>query len=76
MRAAIQLEPSSGTMTPKPQFLTPFCHACSESARAIFRDYDTDMAAASLDEAYLDVTGYCAAHVVTGYLPSPLGLNP
>lgn len=43
-----------------------WCLACSEAARAIFRDYDSDMVAGSLDEAYLDVTDYCTAHGVTG----------
>ena len=40
--------------------------ACSVAARSIFRDYDSDMVAGSLDEAYLDVTDYCVAHDVSG----------
>ncbi len=39
---------------------------CSQETRHIFRDFDPDMDAGSLDEAYLDVTDYCRAHDMTG----------
>jgi len=38
----------------------------SNQTRGIFRDYDPDMQAGSLDEAYLDVTAYCAEHGMSG----------
>lgn len=38
----------------------------SEQTRAIFREYDPDFEAASLDEAYLDITPYCQQHGMTG----------
>ena len=43
----------------------------SAEVRTIFRDYDPDLDAASLDEAYMDVTDYCKAHQKSG-LPSQL----
>jgi hypothetical protein len=38
----------------------------SQETRRIFRDFDADMDAGSLDEAYLDVTEYCNTHGLTG----------
>ncbi len=38
----------------------------SQEVQAVFREYDADMEAASLDEAYLDITDYCASHNVPG----------
>ena len=38
----------------------------SQETRRIFRDFDPDMDAGSLDEAYLDVTDYCKEHDMTG----------
>ena len=40
----------------------------SSEVRAVFRDYDPDLDAASLDEAYMDVTDYCKAHQKSGVL--------
>lgn len=40
--------------------------AASEQTRAVFRLYDPDFEAGSLDEAYLDVTTYCREHATTG----------
>ncbi|KIY92783.1 DNA polymerase kappa subunit [Monoraphidium neglectum] len=40
--------------------------AASEETRRVFRVYDPDFRAGSLDEAYLDVTDYCSRHGVTG----------
>ena len=47
--------------------------AASAATRAIFRDYDVDFEAGSLDEAYLDVTEYCKAHGVEG---EQVGIRP
>lgn len=41
----------------------------SEAVRAIFREFDENLESGSLDEAYLDVTDYCAAHGTTGTCP-------
>eukprot|EP00208_Stichococcus_sp_RCC1054_P006025 CAMPEP_0206147638 /NCGR_PEP_ID=MMETSP1473-20131121/34031_1 /ASSEMBLY_ACC=CAM_ASM_001109 /TAXON_ID=1461547 /ORGANISM="Stichococcus sp, Strain RCC1054" /LENGTH=946 /DNA_ID=CAMNT_0053544649 /DNA_START=259 /DNA_END=3099 /DNA_ORIENTATION=+ len=38
----------------------------SEQAQAVFATYDEDLEAASLDEAFLDITAYCAQHGCTG----------
>ncbi len=38
----------------------------SQATRAIFRDFDPDFEAGSLDEAYLDITTYCEQHGMTG----------
>lgn len=38
----------------------------SQATRAIFRDFDPDFEAGSLDEAYLDITAYCQQHDMTG----------
>ena len=38
----------------------------SQATRAIFRDFDPDFEAGSLDEAYLDLTAYCQQHGMTG----------
>ena len=38
----------------------------SQATRAIFRDFDPDFEAGSLDEAYLDITAYCEQHGMTG----------
>lgn len=38
----------------------------SSEVRAVFRDYDPDLDAASLDEAYMDVTDYCRSHEKSG----------
>lgn len=38
----------------------------SQATRAIFRDFDPDFEAGSLDEAYLDLTAYCEQHGMTG----------
>lgn len=38
----------------------------SERTRAVFARYDPAFEAGSLDEAYLDVTAYCAEHGATG----------
>lgn len=40
--------------------------AASAQAFAVFRSYDERVQGASLDEAYLDTTQYCATHGVTG----------
>ena len=40
----------------------------SQATRAIFRDFDPDFEAGSLDEAYLDITAYCEQHGMTGTL--------
>ena len=40
--------------------------AVSQQTRAIFAEYDPDMEAGSLDEAFLDITAYCARHGMTG----------
>jgi len=54
----------------KPNF-TKYTKA-SQQVQAVFREYDQDMEAASLDEAYLDVTHYCADHGLPGRLASHL----
>ncbi|KAL3138793.1 hypothetical protein ABBQ32_005635 [Trebouxia sp. C0010 RCD-2024] len=38
----------------------------SQATRAIFRDFDPDFEAGSLDEAYLDISAYCEQHGMTG----------
>ncbi len=38
----------------------------SKATRAIFRDFDPEFEAGSLDEAYLDITAYCEQHGMTG----------
>ena len=38
----------------------------SQETRRIFREFDADMDAGSLDEAYLDVSDYCKTHGLTG----------
>ena len=38
----------------------------SEQAQAIFAAFDDDLEASSLDEAFLDITAYCAQHNCTG----------
>lgn len=48
----------------------------SQQTRAIFADFDPDMHAGSLDEAFLDVTAYCAEHGVTGAWPNIENLPP
>ena len=48
----------------KPDF-SKYSKASAE-VRAVFRDYDPDLDAASLDEAYMDVTDYCRAHEKSG----------
>ena len=48
----------------KPDF-SKYSKASSE-VRAVFQDYDPDLDAASLDEAYMDVTEYCRAHEKSG----------
>lgn len=40
--------------------------AVSKQTRVIFADFDRDMEAGSLDEAFLDITSYCAAHNTSG----------
>uniref|UniRef100_A0A383WPR7 DNA polymerase kappa n=1 Tax=Tetradesmus obliquus TaxID=3088 RepID=A0A383WPR7_TETOB len=40
--------------------------AASAATREVFKLYDPHFVAGSLDEAYLDVTDYCAAHSMTG----------
>ena len=40
--------------------------AASAATREMFKVYDPHFVAGSLDEAYLDVTDYCAAHSMTG----------
>jgi nucleotidyltransferase/DNA polymerase involved in DNA repair len=40
--------------------------AASAATREVFRLYDPHFEAGSLDEAYLDVTDYCAQHGMTG----------
>ena len=39
-----------------------------QETRAVFRRYDPDFQAGSLDEAYMDVTDYCQQHGVSGVL--------
>jgi DNA polymerase kappa len=46
--------------------------AASAATREVFRQYDPHFEAGSLDEAYLDVTDYCAAHGMTGEQVRPL----
>jgi DNA polymerase kappa len=41
--------------------------AVSKQTRKIFADFDPDMEAGSLDEAFLDITSYCAMHNMTGF---------
>ena len=41
---------------------------CLQETRAVFRRYDPDFQAGSLDEAYMDVTDYCQQHGVSGLL--------
>lgn len=41
-------------------------HAVCEATRSVFRRYDPHFEAGSLDEAYLDVTGFCSAHGMSG----------
>ena len=51
----------------------------SAKVRVIFREYDEEMDAASLDEAYLDVTDYCKAKEVSGcprHYPTPPHIQP
>ena len=43
----------------------------SQAVRTIFREYDENLECGSLDEAYLDVTSYCAEHGVSGKLSLP-----
>ena len=38
----------------------------SHKVQEIFRQYDTEMDAASLDEAYMDVTDYCRLNNMAG----------
>jgi DNA polymerase kappa len=40
--------------------------AASAATREVFKLYDPHFEAGSLDEAYLDVTDYCAQHGMTG----------
>ena len=44
----------------------------SQATRAIFRVFDPDFEAGSLDEAYLDITAYCEQHGMTGTEPGAL----
>ena len=44
------------------------CPCCLQETRAVFRRYDPDFQAGSLDEAYMDVTDYCQQHGVSGVL--------
>lgn len=39
----------------------------SYRARDVFRHFDPDFEAGSLDEAYLNVTDYCQKNLVDGY---------
>ena len=48
----------------KPDF-SKYTKASGE-VQAVFREYDPDMEAASMDEAYLDVTDYCTSHDMPG----------
>ena len=50
----------------KPDF-SKYTKASGE-VQAVFREYDPEMEAASMDEAYLDVTDYCASHDMPGNL--------
>lgn len=43
----------------------------SQATRAIFRDFDPDFEAGSLDEAYLDITAYCEQYGMTGTATAP-----
>ena len=38
----------------------------SQATRAVFRDFDPEFEAGSLDEAYLDLTAYCEQYGMTG----------
>ncbi len=40
--------------------------AASEAVQPILKEYDPAASSYSLDEAFLDVTDYCAAHGVSG----------
>ena len=40
--------------------------AVSKQTRKIFAEFDPDMEAGSLDEAFLDITSYCVLHNMTG----------
>lgn len=44
----------------------------AKATRLIFQDFDPDFSCGSLDEAYLDLTDYCAAHGLTGACASCL----
>lgn len=49
----------------------------SHATRDIFRTFDADFEAGSLDEAYLDLTEYCKQHSMTGeVIPRPGPLRP
>lgn len=50
--------------------------AVSEQAQAIFAAFDDDLEASSLDEAFLDVTAYCALHNCTGTQSRSSALSP
>ena len=43
----------------------------SQATRSIFRIFDLDFEAGSLDEAYLDLTEYCKQHGMTGVCMPP-----
>ena len=48
----------------KPDF-TKYSKA-SQAVQAIFREYDPDVDAASMDEAYMDVTACCESRSISG----------
>ena len=58
-------------LCPELVFVTPDFQKytkASQATRNIFRDFDPDFEAGSLDEAYLDITAYCEQHGMTGTL--------
>ena len=56
---------STAGNTPRADCCSP---CCFQETRAVFRRYDPDFQAGSLDEAYMDVTDYCQQHGVSGVL--------
>lgn len=46
--------------------------AASKWTRAVFKDFDPNFEAGSLDEAYLDITDYCHVHNMTSHQVSTL----
>ena len=50
--------------------------SASKMVQAIFKEYDQEMDAASLDEAYMDVSDFCEEQSMSGQTLHPTKTNP